>query len=61
MQASLARDPKKNAKGYSPGDFYPYDKADNKAKFVRDLSEEERELHREWAVKLRQKNGTTGK
>lgn len=64
MQANLNRDPKKNANGYTPKDFHPYadDKLDaGKAKFVRGLSEEDKDLHREWAEKIRLKHGTTGK
>lgn len=64
LHANMQRDPKKNAKGYEAKDFHPYatDKIDpRKAKFVRGLTEEERELHAEWAQKLRMKNGTTGK
>jgi len=58
LHANLNRDSKKQPKAYKAEDFHPYaSEPYQKAKFVRQLSDEERELTHSWAQKLNQKYG----
>lgn len=58
MTANVNRDPKKTPTPYKPKDFHPYpDQGKKKAKFVRGLTDEEKELTTSWAEKFHQQNG----
>lgn len=58
LQANINRDPKKTPQPYKPKDFHPYpDQDKKKAKFVRGLEKEKRDLTDSWAKKLLDKHG----
>lgn len=57
LQANMNRDSKKNPTPFKAEQFYPYGEQNKKAKFVRGMTNEERDLTSEWAHKFREKNG----
>ena len=57
LQANINRDSKRHPQPYKAESFYPYDSIDKKAKFVRGMTEEERDLTSEWAHKFHDKHG----
>ena len=52
LHANLNRDSKRKPQPYTAQDFNPYGAKKKKAKFVRVLTEEEKELTASWATKL---------
>tara|TARA_R100001129_G_scaffold87182_2_gene59410 strand:+ start:3818 stop:4078 length:261 start_codon:yes stop_codon:yes gene_type:complete len=57
LHANLNRDQKKNPSPYKAESFHPYEGKKKKAKFVRGMSQAERDLTMQWAQKLQDKNG----
>jgi len=58
LHANMNRDSKKQPRPYKPEDFHPYaSEHHKKAKFVREFSDEDKELTLSWAQKLKEKYG----
>ena len=57
LQANMNRDSKRNPSPFKAESFYPYETKKKKAKFVRGMTQEERDLTSQWAQKLHEKNG----
>lgn len=55
LHANLNRDPKRTPQPYKPETFIPYTQERKKAKFVHELSDEEKDLTMKWAKNF--KNG----
>ena len=58
LHANLNRDSKKKPVPYKAADFYPYEDRRKKAKFVRGLTAEEKDLTADWAQKLHDGTGS---
>lgn len=52
LHANMNRDSKKQPTPYKAESFYPYGDKKKKAKFVRGMSQEQRDLRADWAQKL---------
>ena len=62
LHANMNRDSRRKPNPYKPKDFYPYKQDERKkAKFVRALSPEEKELTAVWADNLQSSYGTASK
>ena len=60
LHANMNRDSKKKPNPYKASDFFPYDDERKKAKFVRGLTTEEKDLTAGWAQKLQSQDGKSG-
>jgi len=61
LHANLNRDPKRKPKPYKASDFFPYTEK-KKAKFVRPIEDDTKELAADWATRLTNlKNGGESK
>ena len=60
LHANMNRDSKKKPNPYKAADFYPYEDERKKAKFVRGLTSEEKDLTAGWAQKLHSQDGKSG-
>ncbi len=60
LHANMNRDSKKKPNPYKAADFFPYNDERKKAKFVRGLTTEEKDLTAGWAQKLQSQDGKSG-